>query len=128
MDHALPGSRTALLPYARTRYFENHKLLSAVDKLHKLYGTTLPPVVWARSVGLEVVNELDTLKAAIMMSAGSGTSVSNRLPGGGSSWESLADVIEAAGGAVGLAKSVGKAVQDSALSGLKNVLQTTQRR
>lgn len=65
------GSRTALLPYPRARYLENHKLLTVVDKLHKLYGTTLPPIVWARSVGLEVVNELDTLKAAIMISAGS---------------------------------------------------------
>ena len=59
------------MPYARDRYFENHKMLSAVDKLHKLYSTTAEPVVWARSVGLEVLNELDTLKAALMVSAGS---------------------------------------------------------
>jgi len=64
------GSHTALLPYARERYFENHKLMSAVDKLHKLYSSTLEPVVWARSVGLEVLNELDYLKAAIMIDAG----------------------------------------------------------
>jgi len=64
------GSRTTLMPYARSRYLENHTILSAVDKLHKLYSTTAQPVVWARSVGLEVVNELDTLKAAFMMSAG----------------------------------------------------------
>ena len=127
MGRALPGSRTALLPYARNRYFENHKLLSAVDKLHKLYGTTLPPVVWARSVGLEVVNELDALKAAIMVSAGSGTSVSARL-NGGEAWGALARGIEVAGGAVGLAKSLGKVVQDSALTGLRSVLQTAQRR
>ena len=66
-----PGSRTALLPYARERYFENHKLMSAVDKLHKLYASTAEPVVWARSVGLEVLNELDSVKAAIMLNAGS---------------------------------------------------------
>lgn len=65
------GSYTSLLPYTRERYFENHKMLSAVDKLHKLYSTTAEPVVWARSVGLEVLNELDTIKAALMMSAGS---------------------------------------------------------
>lgn len=46
-------------------------MLSAVDKLHKLYSVTAEPVVWARSVGLEVLNELDTIKAALMMSAGS---------------------------------------------------------
>ncbi|EPT03785.1 hypothetical protein FOMPIDRAFT_1142104 [Fomitopsis schrenkii] len=65
------GSFTALAPYARERYLENHKMLSAVDKLHKLYSVTAEPVVWARSVGLEVLNELDTIKAALMMSAGS---------------------------------------------------------
>ncbi|TCD65843.1 putative ubiquinone biosynthesis monooxygenase [Steccherinum ochraceum] len=65
------GSYTSLLPYARARYFENHKMLSAVDKLHKLYSTTAEPVVWARSVGLEVLNELDTIKTALMVSAGS---------------------------------------------------------
>ena len=65
------GSYTSLIPYTRARYFENHKMLSAVDKLHKLYTTTAEPVVWARSVGLEVINELDTLKTALMVSAGS---------------------------------------------------------
>ena len=69
--HPEVGSYTALAPYARERYFENHKMLSAVDKLHKLYSVTAEPVVWARSVGLEVLNELDTIKAALMMSAGS---------------------------------------------------------
>ena len=44
-------------------------MLSAVDKLHKLYTATAEPVVWARSVGLEVINELDTVKTALMMSA-----------------------------------------------------------
>lgn len=46
-------------------------MLSAVDKLHKLYSTTAEPVVWARSVGVEVLNELDTLKTALMVTAGS---------------------------------------------------------
>nr|VWP00342.1 Fungal_trans domain-containing protein [Ganoderma boninense] len=41
------GSRTALLPYTRERYFENHKILSSCDKLHKLYASTTEPVVWA---------------------------------------------------------------------------------
>jgi ubiquinone biosynthesis monooxygenase Coq6 len=74
----LPGSRTALLAYTRDRYFENHKMLSAVDKLHKLYSSTSEPVVWARSVGLEVLNELDTVKAAMMLTAGSGARVSSQ--------------------------------------------------
>ena len=45
--------------------------MAAVDKLHKLFSLTSEPIVWARSVGLEVLNELDAVKAAIMMSAGS---------------------------------------------------------
>ncbi|KIK60472.1 hypothetical protein GYMLUDRAFT_43792 [Collybiopsis luxurians FD-317 M1] len=65
------GSYTSLLPYTQERYFENHKIMSACDKLHKLYHTTSAPVVQLRSVGLEILNELDSLKAAIMMSAGS---------------------------------------------------------
>jgi len=71
------GSRTTLIPYARERYLENHTILSAVDTLHKLYSATAPPIVWARSVGLEVVNELDTLKSAFMMSAGATSTFSS---------------------------------------------------
>ena len=68
--HHYIGSQTALLPYPRERYLENHKILSVTDKLHKLYGSTLAPVVWARSVGLEVLNELSYVKGAMMFSAG----------------------------------------------------------
>jgi ubiquinone biosynthesis monooxygenase Coq6 len=57
------------MPYMQERYFENHKIMSVMDKLHKLYSTSLEPVVWARSVGLEVVNEFDSVKAALMMEA-----------------------------------------------------------
>ncbi|KAF8142131.1 hypothetical protein EV363DRAFT_1469305 [Boletus edulis] len=72
------GSFTALRPYASERYFANHKVMSAVDKLHKLYSSTLEPIVWARSVGIEVLNELDTVKAALMMDAGGGRSTRSR--------------------------------------------------
>ncbi|RDB23405.1 Ubiquinone biosynthesis monooxygenase COQ6, mitochondrial [Hypsizygus marmoreus] len=65
------GSYTALMPYAQERYLHNHALMGAMDKLHKLYTTTFEPVVWARSVGVEVLNESDSLKAALMMTAGS---------------------------------------------------------
>jgi ubiquinone biosynthesis monooxygenase Coq6 len=66
----VPGSYTALRSYAGERYFANHKVMSAVDKLHKIYSSNLDPIVWARSVGLEVLNELDSVKAALMMDAG----------------------------------------------------------
>ena len=65
------GSFTALRPYARERYLANHTMLSVCDKLHKVYGTQAAPVVWARTVGVEVLNEMDTLKAALVRAAGS---------------------------------------------------------
>ncbi|KAK7060902.1 putative ubiquinone biosynthesis monooxygenase [Paramarasmius palmivorus] len=65
------GSSTALLPYTQERYFENHKVMSVCDKLHKLYSYTSEPVVMARSMGLEVLNEFDSIKAALMATAGS---------------------------------------------------------
>lgn len=101
------GSRTALLAYTRDRYFENHKLLSAVDKLHKLYSSTSTPVVWARSVGLEVLNELDTVKAAMMITAGSGTRVTSN-PGWG--WNLAASGVQSMNSAVTGAKMVGQGI------------------
>ena len=112
------GSRTALLPYTRIRWFENHKILTAVDKLHKFYSTTLPPVVWARSVGLEVINELDTIKAALMITAGGGGGGS-RMGGGAWGWDiaarglenldTVANAVKVAGS--GLANVVGVGLQ-----------------
>lgn len=107
------GSRTALLPYTRARWFENHKILSAVDKLHKLYSTTLPPVVWARSVGLEVINELDTIKAALMITAGGGGG-GPRAGSEGWGWDVAARGLENSSSTADTAKVVG--------SGLVNVV------
>ena len=67
-------------------------MMSAVDKLHKLYASTVPPVVWARSTGVEVLNELDTLKAGIISAAG-GRSSASFAPG--SPWEMVAGGVEA---------------------------------
>ncbi|CAG8712636.1 457_t:CDS:1 [Acaulospora colombiana] len=66
------GSPTALQAYPRERYLANHAMLSGVDKLAKLYGTSFGPVVWMRSVGLDVVNEWDGLKDMFMGVAGAG--------------------------------------------------------
>ncbi|KAL5537174.1 COQ6 [Sanghuangporus sanghuang] len=124
------GSRTALLPYTRSRYFENHKLLSVVDKLHKLYGSTLPPVVWARSVGLEVVNELDVLKAAIMISAGSNLGSLKERVGrqGVSPWSVAATGVEIAGGLVDAVNLVGRTFQGTVSAGLRSVAESMERR
>jgi len=105
------GSRTALAPYARERYFENHKVMSTVDKLHKLYASTAPPVVWARSTGVEVLNELDALKAGIIGAAGGQSST-----GGGASFpsETVASGVEALVGGARVAGAVGSGLRSAA--------------
>ncbi|KAF8840842.1 hypothetical protein BDN67DRAFT_599459 [Paxillus ammoniavirescens] len=97
------GSFTALRPYARERYFVNHKVMSAVDKLHKLYSSTLEPVVWARSVGLEVLNELDSVKAALVMDAGGGHFE-------GSRWNVLARGVEGLASGLSAARTFGRTI------------------
>ncbi|KAF9244661.1 hypothetical protein BU15DRAFT_59410 [Melanogaster broomeanus] len=96
-------SYTALRPYARERYFANHKMMSAVDKLHKIYSSTLEPVVWARSMGLEVLNELDSVKAALMMDAGGGRY-------GGSRWEVLGRGVEVFASGLSAARALGQSI------------------
>ena len=66
-------------------------MMSAVDKLHKLYASKFPPVVWARSTGVEVLNELDMLKAGIINAAG-GRSSASIVPG--SLWGMVAGGVE----------------------------------
>lgn len=114
------------------RYFENHKLLSATDKLHKLYASTLGPVVWARSVGLEVVNELDSVKAAFMMSAGANASSSFRgtdsQAGDGVGWNAAARGVEILAGGVDAAKLLGKGLGGVATSGLSSLFNSYSRR
>ena len=111
------GSRTALLPYTRSRWFENHKILTAVDKLHKLYSTTLPPVVWARSVGLEVINELDTIKAALMITAGGGSHAGGSARG----WEFAAKSLEDFSSAADAANVVGSGLVNAVGIGLQQL-------
>ncbi|KAL4258622.1 Ubiquinone biosynthesis monooxygenase COQ6, mitochondrial [Pleurotus pulmonarius] len=97
------GSYTALLPYAQERYIANHTIMSAVDKLHKLYSTEFEPVVWARSVGVEVLNELDIVKSAIMATAGAHSSktTNNSVNNG---WSVVAQGVESYASTVKAAK------------------------
>jgi hypothetical protein len=64
------GAYTAMLPYARERYPANHLLLSTTDKLHHVFGTRIPVINWARSIGMDVINELSPVKKALMERAG----------------------------------------------------------
>ncbi|KAJ7760477.1 ubiquinone biosynthesis hydrox [Mycena metata] len=110
------GSRTALLPYAQERYFENHKIMSVMDKLHKLYSTSFEPVVWARSVGLEVVNEFDSVKAALMMEA------SGKGLGEGSVWDLAAKSSEGLAAATNAAKILRTGVSGMLMTAVQGVL------
>ncbi|TFL02046.1 hypothetical protein BDV98DRAFT_506257 [Pterulicium gracile] len=103
------GSLPALEAYPRARYLANHTVMSTCDKLHKLYthGSALSPVVWARSVGLEVVNEMDTLKAGMMGAAGGRPEDALRAGlGAKTNWDLAVKALGAVGGAVQAAKIV----------------------
>ncbi|KAL1733265.1 hypothetical protein EV714DRAFT_204766 [Schizophyllum commune] len=117
------GSYTSLLPYAQERYFENHKLMSAMDKLHKIYTTDLVPVVWARSVGVEVLNELDTIKAAMMLSAGSSPKPRpTEANPAATAWGVVASGLENLSTAVGVARTLGGGIPGVVATGLQGVL------
>lgn len=68
------GSYVGLLEYPRSRYVENHALLSACDHLASLYASRNPAIVWLRTNGLEVVNELPAVKNLLMGGAGASSS------------------------------------------------------
>jgi len=86
----LLGSHAVLLPYTQERYLANHIVMSSVDKLHKIYGTENEAVVWARSVGVEALNELDTIKAAMMMFAGAD---GPKSPAGSMGWNFAGNAV-----------------------------------
>ncbi|EAU90565.2 COQ6 monooxygenase [Coprinopsis cinerea okayama7 len=117
------GSYTALLPYAQQRYLENHVLMAANDKLHKIYSTELEPIVWARSVGLEVVNELDSLKAALMISAGA----KPRHESYSAVWETAAKVIPNVSTVFEISRKVVPTIGGALLAGASNLLLQAQK-
>ncbi|PWN29552.1 FAD/NAD(P)-binding domain-containing protein [Jaminaea rosea] len=88
------GSHEALRPYEEERWWRNAAMLLAVDRLHFIYGAPVPKrllggsvgeaegrpavldafyeaKVWARSTGVEVLNELDLVKGVMQRFAGS---------------------------------------------------------
>lgn len=110
------GSSTALLPYATERYPANHLLLSTTDKLHHIFGTRIPVVNWARSVGLDVINELGPLKQALMGQVGADVDRKKSGGVGGGLYESAANGLEAWQSA----KMVGRLAVDSGKALVKN--------
>ena len=73
-------------------------------------------MVWARTVGVEVLNELDTLKAAMMMTAGAKPS---SLPSG---WTLAGNAVESVSSAVRTAESVAYLFGAVAGSALKKLV------
>lgn len=89
-----------------------------------------PPVVWTRSVGLEVINELDTIKAALMVAAGSGVD-GPRFGGNASGWEFAAKSLENLSRAADTAKVVQSGLVKAVEGGLHqlgNLVSQTSRR
>lgn len=56
------GTKIALEPYWAERFIPNHVMLGIVDKIHKIYSTDFAPIVWARSLGVNVLNSLPFVK------------------------------------------------------------------
>ena len=83
--------------------------MATCDKLHKLYASTAEPIVWARSVGVEVLNELDAVKAAVMLNAGSNPTrirVSGAQLGANAAADGLASLARGLSGARTLTEGV----------------------
>ena len=109
------------MPYGQERYFANHTVMSAIDKLHKLYSNEMEPIVWARSVGIEVLNELDSVKAAIMTIAGAQTGVGKEAPARNFAWDFAGNAVQSfaeAGKAVEILKG---AVWNTVTSSIQNI-------
>lgn len=66
------GTNWTLDGYNAEQWARNNAMLGAVDKLHKLYSAGSGPVVWGRSIGLDVVDKLGWVKGAFMRTASGG--------------------------------------------------------
>lgn len=91
------GHIDSLRAYPRQRYAANQAIMSAVDKLHKIYAREERPIVWARSTGVEVLNELPMIKKLMMTAGGSSRDRSEWSPSLASSAAALAEGLNSAG-------------------------------
>ena len=114
------GSYTALMPYGQERYLGNHTMMSAIDKLHKLYSNEIEPIVWARSVGIEVLNELDCVKAAIMTIAGAKTGV-GKAPTQNFAWDFAGNAVQSFAETWKAVETLKGAVLNAVTSSIQNI-------
>ncbi|CAG8676792.1 919_t:CDS:2, partial [Scutellospora calospora] len=59
------GNIQLLKNYSSDRYLSNLIMLGSVDKLHKLFGNNFAPIVFIRSLGLQMINNLEPVKVCI---------------------------------------------------------------
>lgn len=109
------------MPYGQERYLANHTIMSAVDKLHKLYSHEMEPIVWARSVGIEVLNELDSVKAAIMTIAGAQTSAGKEASARNFSWDFAGNAVQSFAAAGKAVETLQGAVWNMVTSSIQNI-------
>ena len=115
------GSYTALLPYGQERYLANHTMMSAIDKLHKLYSNDIEPIVWARSVGIEVLNELDSVKAALMTIAGTVRKEGRPMSARNFVWDFAGNAVQTLAGTGKAVEILKGAVWDLARSSIQSL-------
>ncbi|CAO3643951.1 unnamed protein product [Cunninghamella echinulata] len=60
------GSIHLLKNYAADRYIRNIVMISACDKMHRLFSNDIGPLTWIRSLGLSTVNNMSVVKNEIM--------------------------------------------------------------
>ncbi len=60
-----PGSYATLRRYERARKTDNLLVMSAMDAFKQLFGTSAPPLRWARNTGMNLVDRLVPLKNMI---------------------------------------------------------------
>lgn len=92
--------------------------MAAIDKLHKIYSSNYEPLVWARSVGVEVLNEFDSVKAAMMMTAGAQGHMSDSATG----WAMAAKGVEGLMAGASVAKMVGQRLTGTAAASFNALL------
>lgn len=56
------GALLSLEQYNSERYAANNAIMGVCDKLHKLYSFQSTPIVQLRSLGLNAVDKLSTLR------------------------------------------------------------------
>lgn len=71
VEHGMDiGTSWCLDGYNSDRWAKNNAVLGVCDKLQKLYSAGSGPVVWGRSLGLDLVDRLGSVKGALMGAAG----------------------------------------------------------